>query len=89
MQVLVLVVIALVAVLFVYATRRKQDLALLSATVRDRGGSLNRVARVRKGHPFAEAGRGWWVWQVSWQDGAGAHTSWVLTTREGIKEWRD
>ncbi|HEY3367905.1 MAG TPA: hypothetical protein VGK74_22835 [Symbiobacteriaceae bacterium] len=89
MQVFVPVIVALIAVIVVLNARRKRDRELLIARIAGRGGAVLRVARVKNGHPFSDSGRGWWVWQILWRDGAGEHTSWGLTTRDGIKEWRD
>lgn len=90
MQILVVLLIVLVAVLVTSAVRNRRDRQELAARVTARGAEVIRIRRAKKGsHPFPETGRGWWAWQVEWLDGTGQHLSWVLTTREGIKEWRD
>jgi len=62
---------------------------MLSDAVQKRGGVLHGLVRVRRKHPFADSGRGWWAWRVDWQDTESARQSWALTTREGLKDWRD
>jgi type II secretory pathway pseudopilin PulG len=89
MQILIMLAIVAVAVVLVYRSRRNRDRAELAARVRSRGGEVIRLVRVRKGSPFPDTGRGWWAWRVEWRDGAGAHVSWALTTRDGIQSWQD
>lgn len=88
-QILILVGIALVAVMITSQYRKSRDRSDLTARVEQRGGKVVRLRRVKKGSPFQDIGRGWWAWRVQWRDGGGEHTSWALTTREGVKEWRD
>jgi hypothetical protein len=88
-QILILVGIALVAVMATRWYRTSRDVKELTARVAQKGGQVVRLTRKQKGSPFADTGRGWWAWQVLWRDGEGEHTAWVLTTREGISEWRD
>ena len=88
-QILMLGGIALVAVILTTWFRKTRDVTDLKARVAQRGGTVVRLARTRKGHPFASTGRGWWAWRVVWRGAAGEQTSWALTTREGIAEWRD
>lgn len=89
MNVLILLVLVAVAVLIVMQLRIQRDRELLRQTVTEKGGQVSTMRWARRGHPFAEAGRGWWAWQVKWQGGSAVHTSWALTTKEGLKEWRD
>lgn len=89
MQILIVAGIALLAILFVLSYRRKQDGQMVAERVRERGGELISMNRVKRGGPFPDTGRGWWAWQVEWRAPEGPRTAWVLTTREGIKEWRD
>lgn len=88
-NVLFMMGLVIVVVLIVATLRSKQDRAELSAAVRERGGEVVRMRRSRKGHPFTDTGRGWLVWQVHWRLGQTERISYALTTREGIKEWRD
>lgn len=81
--------LVITAMLVVLSYRTKRDKDQLAAGVKERGGMVVELKRVRKGHPFADAGRGWWAWRVLWKEGTTVHTAWALTTREGIKEWRD
>jgi len=81
--------LVVLVVIIVATTRRNRDRSELATGVLARGGELVAATRSRKGHPFKDTGRGWWVWQVRWRQGGTEHTSFVLTTREGIKEWRD
>jgi type II secretory pathway pseudopilin PulG len=89
MQVILLIAIVLSVVIGVSLYRSNRDQNELTARVREQGGEVLRLHRARKGHPFSDTGRGWWAWRVEWRSGAAARTSWALTTREGIKEWRD
>ena len=89
MQIMIMLAIALTAVLVTFLYRRRRDTEDLTARVTGRGGQVVRLARVLKGHPFSDTGRGWWAWRIDWREGAGERRSWALTTREGIKEWRD
>ncbi|HYF93504.1 MAG TPA: hypothetical protein VD969_14925 [Symbiobacteriaceae bacterium] len=89
MQFFVMLAIALTAVLLTLMYRRHRDRTELTARVAGMGGEVIRVVRMGKGHPFADTGRGWWAWRIDWRDGAGEHRSYALTTRDGIKEWRD
>lgn len=77
------------AMLVTYRYRVQRDRDLLGAAVRQRGGELVRAKRVRKGSPFPDTTRGWWAWRIVWRDPSGERTSWALTTREGLAEWRD
>lgn len=88
-QVMLMLAIVVSLVIVVTAYRRNRDRSDISARVREQGGEALRISRSRKGHPFQDTGKGWWAWQVDWRDGARERTSWALTTREGIKEWRD
>lgn len=81
--------LVVVVVLVVATTRIRRDRTELAAAVRERGGQLVQVRRSRTGHPFTDTGRGWWVWQVRWRHGQTERISYALTTREGIKEWKD
>ncbi|MGE5676324.1 MAG: hypothetical protein ACM3XM_20975 [Mycobacterium leprae] len=89
MQILLILVIASIVVTTVFLYRRSQDRRLIGEAVISRGGQVTRLARVGKKGPFRDVGRGWWAWRVEWRGANGPHTSWALTTREGLKEWRD
>lgn len=89
MQFIIMIAIALTAVMVTLLYRNQRDREQLTARVAGRGGQVVNMVRVRKGHPFADTGRGWWAWRIEWRDAADSHLSWALTTREGIKEWRD
>ncbi|MFZ5622729.1 MAG: hypothetical protein ACOY5W_17060 [Pseudomonadota bacterium] len=89
MNILVFLLLVIAAVLIVSSFRKQRDRQLLGAEVRTRGGELLRLERVRKGSPFPDTTRGWWAWRVTWRDASGERTSWALTTREGLGEWRD
>lgn len=89
MQILFLMGLVLTIVMVVYLMRRQRDRDELTARVKERGGQVIRLERVRQGSPFPDTTRGWWAWRIQWQDGTGEHTAWALTTREGIQEWRD
>ncbi len=89
MQYAILVALVLTAIMVVSAYRRKRDRDDLAAKVSALGGQVVSLKRVKQGHPFPSIGRGWWAWKVLWKDGARERTSWALTTREGIKDWRD
>lgn len=80
-------VAAVAAIVFSY--RKKRDVEELGARVAAAGGRVLKVTRVRKGSPFSDTTRGWWAWRVEWADHKGEYTAWALTTREGIKEWRE
>ncbi|MDF2631116.1 MAG: hypothetical protein K0R39_4947 [Symbiobacteriaceae bacterium] len=89
MQIIIMLGIALTAVLVTLLYRNQRDKEQLAARVATLGGQVVRVARTKKGHPFSDTGRGWWAWRVEWRDATTDRLSWALTTREGIKEWRD
>lgn len=89
MQILIMLGIVLIAVTVTLSYRNRRDREDLTARVAARGGQVVRLARAKKGHPFQGVNRGWWAWRIDWRDGAGEHRSWALTTREGIKDWRD
>lgn len=88
-NVLVMLAIVLLAVFLTTVYRRRRDQQELTDRVGARNGQVLQLKRVNKGHPFPDTGRGWWAWRIDWRDGAGEHRSWALTTRDGIKEWRD
>lgn len=88
-NVAVMVLLVLLVVVIVGGARVRRDRSELAAAVRERGGDPVRIRRAKKGHPFTDTGRGWWAWRVVWRDGRGERVSWALTTREGVKEWRD
>jgi type II secretory pathway pseudopilin PulG len=89
-QVVVMLIIVIAAVIVVFTVRRNRDQGELTGRIREMGGQLISLTRVKQGSPFADTTRGWWAWRVQWRDAAGSeHTAWALTTREGIKEWRD
>lgn len=89
MQIWIMLSIVAAAVFVTLTYRRQQDLIALKARVAGKGGTVVQIVRVFKGHPFAEIGRGWWAWRIDWRDEAGERRSWALTTREGVREWRD
>ncbi|BAD40593.1 hypothetical protein [Symbiobacterium thermophilum] len=89
MNYLVVIVLALTAVVVVSVIRTRRDRELLADEVRRRGGEVIRLIRARRGSPFPDTGRGWWAWKVEWRDAGGERTSWALTTRDGLGEWRD
>lgn len=89
MQIAIFLLIAAIAVMVVAAYRRQTDRHIIGQEVAKRSGELLRISRAKRGSPFPDTGRGWWAWQVEWQDVSGKRTSWVLTDREGLKEWRD
>lgn len=89
MQFIIMLGIALTAVIVTLLYRNQRDREQLTARVATRGGQVVKLEWARKGHPFTDTGRGWWAWRVEWRDGTASHLSWALTTREGIKEWRD
>jgi len=85
----VLGAIVLVIVTIVHNYRNTRDRQMLAEAAQKRGGVIVHLLRVRRQHPFPDSGRGWWAWRVDWQDSEGARQSWALTTREGLKDWRD
>jgi len=89
MNILFLASLVITAILVVHSYRTKRDKNALTARIKEQGGTVVELKRMRKGHPFPDTGRGWWAWRVRWQDGAAERTSWALTTREGISDWRD
>lgn len=89
MNYLVFFLLVATAMFVTYRYRVQRDRELLGAEVKQRGGELVRLQRVRKGSPFKDTTRGWWAWRVFWQEPSGERTSWALTTREGLGEWRD
>ncbi|MFO7274969.1 MAG: hypothetical protein LOD90_05970 [Symbiobacteriaceae bacterium] len=89
MNYLVVILFAVTVAVVVTAIRVRHDRRLLTEEVRRRGGEVVRLTRVRRGSPFPDTGRGWWAWKVEWRDAGGERTSWALTTREGLREWRD
>lgn len=89
MNYLVIILLVISAIYIVTRFRTQRDRDLLAGEVRQRGGQLVRLQRVRKGSPFPDTTRGWWAWKVLWRDESGERTSWALTTREGLGEWRD
>lgn len=88
-QMLILILIAVTAVLITLSYRTRRDRTALTDRVRQLGGTVVSLKRVKKGSPFPDTTRGWWAWRVLWRSEAGERSAWVLTTREGIKEWRD
>lgn len=89
MQFVMLMSLVLTAIVVVVTYRRKRDRTELTNKVQQLGGQLVELARVRKGHPFPDTGRGWWAWRVRWSIGGQERTSWALTTKDGISDWRD
>lgn len=89
MNYLAFFLLVMTAVMVTYRYRLQRDRSLLSDEVKQRGGELVRLQRVRKGSPFLDVSRGWWAWRVFWRDATGERSSWALTTREGLGEWRD
>lgn len=89
MNYLIMFLLVLTAVVVVSSIRRQRDRQLLAEEVQRRGGEVRTLKRVRRGSPFPDTTRGWWAWKVDWRDGTGERTSWALTTREGLGEWRD
>lgn len=89
MNYLIMFLLVLTAVVVVSSIRRQRDRQLLAEEVQRRGGEVRTLKRVRRGSPFPDTTRGWWAWKVDWRDGTGECTSWALTTREGLGEWRD
>lgn len=89
MSLVVLGAIVVVIVMIVRNFRNSRDRQMLTETVQERGGVLVGLLRVRRKHPFTDSGRGWWAWRVDWQDTGSPRQSWALTTREGLKDWRD
>jgi len=89
MNYLVVILLAVTAIAVVTVIRTRRDRELLTDEVRRRGGEVVRLARVRRGSPFPDTGRGWWAWKVQWRDSGGERTSWALTTRDGLEDWRD
>lgn len=88
-MILIMLGLVAVAVLIVYNYRKNRDVEELGARVATMGGRVVKLTRVRKGSPFPDTTRGWWAWRIVWADDRGEHTAWALTTREGIKEWRE
>lgn len=90
MDLLLLISLILTVIVIVYTSRIKRDKKMLTEEVRQRGGEPVQIRRAKKGqHPFPDTGRGWWAWQISYKGTGGERTSYALTTREGLKEWRD
>lgn len=89
MNYLIMFLLVLTAVIVVTYLRKQRDRQLLTDEVQKRGGAVRELKRVRRGSPFPDTTRGWWAWKVDWRDGSGERTSWALTTREGLGEWRD
>lgn len=89
MNYLIMFLLVLTAVIVVSSLRKQRDRQLLTDEVQKRGGEVQALKRVRRGSPFPDTTRGWWAWKVEWRDGNGERTSWALTTREGLGEWRD
>lgn len=91
MQILIIMIIVLTAIGIVLYFRINRDREELTARVLEQGGEVRRVVKLRsgKGSPFTDTGRGWWAWRIDWRHQSQDKTSWALTTREGIKEWRD
>ncbi len=89
MQIWFLLALALTAVLITLTFRYRRDRELLADKVRELGGEVVRMRRVRRGSPFPDTTRGWWAWRIHWRNASGERASWALTSREGLKEWRD
>jgi hypothetical protein len=89
MQILVLLGIILFVVLGVLISRRRRDRTELRHRIQTLGGELVRMRRVKRAAPFPDVTRGWWAWRIEWRDRRGQRLSWALTTRDGVKEWRD
>lgn len=90
MQILFMLSLAAIAILMVVSYRKNRDrVSIMDYVTEQKSGRVLSIQRARRGHPFSDTGRGWWAWRVEWADDAGNHESWALTTREGIKEWRD
>lgn len=89
MQFIVLLSLVLTAILVVMSYRTKRDRTELTTKVDQLGGQVVELKRVRNGHPFPDTGRGWWAWRVRWTLGGVERTSWALTTKVGITDWRD
>jgi hypothetical protein len=89
-QVLFMLAIVTTLIIIVQTMRRNRDRTTLTDRVREMGGQVALLTRVKKGSPFEDTTRGWWAWRVQWRDASGGeHAVWALTTRDGIKEWRD
>lgn len=89
MNFLVVILLVITVIMITLRFRNQRDHQLLTDEVKKRGGELVRLQRVKKGSPFSDTTRGWWAWRVTWRDGSGERSSWALTTREGLGEWRD
>jgi hypothetical protein len=89
MQFLLLLSLVVAVILWVRHSRKRRDQGLIATQVSTAGGHLRRAVTVKKGSPFPDTGRGWWAWKVEYQVGGLDRIAWALTTRDGLKEWRD
>jgi hypothetical protein len=89
MQLLLILSLVVVVILWVRITRRRRDQRLIADQVSTAGGQFGRAIPVKMGSPFPDTGRGWWAWRVEYHAGGLDRIAWALTTRDGLKEWRD
>lgn len=89
MQILLILSLVVAVVIWARRTRIRRDRRLLATKVSELGGELRQAAPAKKGHPFPDTGRGWWAWRIEYVLAGAPKIGWALTTRDGLKEWRD
>jgi hypothetical protein len=89
MQILLILSLVIAVIIWTRRTRIRRDQGLLAAHVADAGGQFRSAVPVKTGHPFPDTGRGWWAWRIEYTQAGVERVAWALTTRDGLKEWRD
>lgn len=89
MQILLILSLVVAVIIWTRRTRIRRDKRLLASKVSELGGELRQAAPSKKGHPFPDTGRGWWAWRIEYTEAGLSKLGWALTTRDGLKEWRD
>lgn len=89
MQILLILSLVVAVIIWARRTRLRRDRGLLAAKVSELGGEFRNAAPAKKEHPFPDTGRGWWAWRIEYTQAGAARLGWALTTRDGLKEWRD
>lgn len=89
MQILLILSLVIVVIIWARRTRTRRDRGLISSRVGELGGQLRLAKPTKKEHPFPDTGRGWWAWRIEYSVAGANRLAWALTTRDGLKEWRD
>lgn len=89
MQILLILSLVVAVIYWARRTRIRRDKGLIATKVGELGGELRQAIPAKQGHPFPDTGRGWWAWRIEYTEAGSTQIAWALTTRDGLKEWRD